>query len=98
MGQSKAVRAVTGRMPRLTSSMNRRPIRVLPAGEAGHAGAEGATAPETLRQKDRVGFERWKAAAQRRSPKEQRERKRPESLRPMDSGGAGVGDVSMRVP
>ena len=38
-----------------------------PAGETGHpsgnAGAEGATAPETLRQKDRRGMTLWKAAA-----------------------------------
>jgi hypothetical protein len=38
----------------------------------GDAGAEGATAPETLRQKDRRGMTLWKAAAPpwRGSPKE----------------------------
>jgi len=34
-----------------------------PAGETGSAGAEGETAPETLRQKDRGGMTLWKAAA-----------------------------------
>jgi len=35
------------------------------------AGAEGETAPETLRQKDRRGMKLWKAAARkRRSPTE----------------------------
>jgi hypothetical protein len=33
-----------------------------PAGETGSAGAEGETAPETLRQKDRGGMTLWKAA------------------------------------
>jgi hypothetical protein len=38
-----------------------------PAGETGReAGAEGATAPETLRQKDRRGMKLWKAAARHR--------------------------------
>jgi len=39
------------------------PIQTNPAGETGlEAGAEGATAPETLRQKDRRGMKLWKAA------------------------------------
>jgi hypothetical protein len=33
------------------------------AGETSEAGAEGATAPETLRQKDRTQTALWKAAA-----------------------------------
>jgi hypothetical protein len=33
------------------------------------AGAEGATAPETLRQKDRVRGELWKAGVTSASPK-----------------------------
>ena len=42
-------------------------IQTNPAGETGFAplattGAEGATAPETLRQKDRRGMKLWKAA------------------------------------
>jgi len=38
-------------------------IQTNPAGETGlEAGAEGATAPETLRQKDRRGMKLWKAA------------------------------------
>jgi hypothetical protein len=36
-----------------------------PAGETGSAGAEGETAPETLRQKDRGGMTLWKAAVRR---------------------------------
>ena len=37
---------------------------MIPAGETGRtAGAEGATAPETLRQKDRRRMTLWKAAA-----------------------------------
>jgi hypothetical protein len=33
------------------------------AGETSYAGAEGATAPETLRQKDRAQTALWKEAA-----------------------------------
>jgi hypothetical protein len=33
------------------------------AGETSNAGAEGATAPETLRQKDRAQTALWKAVA-----------------------------------
>ena len=41
--------------------------QTIPAGETGRAlkskaGAEGATAPETLRQTDRRGMKLWKAA------------------------------------
>jgi hypothetical protein len=39
------------------------PGRAPSAGETGFAGAEGATAPETLRQKDRARGELWKAGA-----------------------------------
>jgi len=49
------------------------PIQANPAGETGcEAGAEGATAPETLRQKDRRGMKLWKAAraSSHRSPTE----------------------------
>jgi hypothetical protein len=35
------------------------------AGETGSSGAEGATAPETLRQKNRVVDELWKEALRR---------------------------------
>ena len=37
------------------------------AGEISEAGAEGATAPETLRQKDRAQTALWKAAAAKRA-------------------------------
>jgi hypothetical protein len=53
-------------------------IQSIPAGETNLpsevgrlVGAEGETAPETLRQKDRRGMKLWKAAArERRSPTE----------------------------
>ncbi len=50
--------------PRLTYGAARRSLSALPAGETGfRPGAEGATAPETLRPKDRAELHRWKAAA-----------------------------------
>jgi hypothetical protein len=54
------------------------------AGEAGRkAGAEGATAPETLRQKNRAKFLKlWKAAPRfSQAPTEGRNSRREESLR-----------------
>lgn len=55
--------------------------------------AEGATTPETLRQKDRKGYETLESSGQIQgcSPKEQGRSRwdTPKSLRFQDSGGAG---------
>ena len=52
------------------------------------AGAEGATAPETLRQKDRVQTALWKAAAALAAHRWGRPLFRAKSLRFRDRGGA----------
>ncbi len=60
------------------------------AGETSHAGAEGATAPETLRQKDRAQTALWKAAAAGRRLTEGVDPvRRVKSLRSRDRGGEG---------
>jgi hypothetical protein len=51
---------------RARAAIVRRTLRERPAEPRGDAGAEGATAPETLRQKDRGGMTLWKAAARHR--------------------------------
>ncbi len=57
--------------------------------------AEGATAPETLRQKDRASLETLERVAACGSPKEQGPlavgHAGPKSLRPKDSGGETTG-------
>jgi hypothetical protein len=58
------------------------------AGETSVAGAEGATAPETLRQKDRAQTALWKAAAALAAHRWGRPGRRPvKSLRFRDRGG-----------
>ena len=57
--------------------LGREDIQAIPAGEIGHgvtplAGAEGATARETLRQADRGVMKLWKADARARTTREGR--------------------------
>jgi len=76
---------------------SRRPAtQTIPAGETGTAGAEGATAPETLRHPDRRGMNLWKAGAREARLTEGVSRAGAparESLRSDDRGGSHhIGD------